>query len=92
MKKYGIYIDQLVEKIKVIQNDSQEFTDSISYQTSQLIKIQNDPNLLTSNYESKEEEAKDAKIPATSISASAEKLSNHLGEIYENLENFYEEE
>ena len=39
VKKYGIYIDQLVEKIKIIQNDSQDLTDAIGYQTSQLIKI-----------------------------------------------------
>ena len=31
VKKYGIYIDQLVEKIKVIQNDSTELFDAISF-------------------------------------------------------------
>jgi len=31
VKKYGIYIDQLVEKIKVIQNDSEELFTTISF-------------------------------------------------------------
>ena len=39
VKKYGIYIDQLVEKIKVIQNTSMDLFDVISHQTAQLIDM-----------------------------------------------------
>jgi hypothetical protein len=39
VKKYGIYIDQLVEKIKVIQNCSQDLFDIISLQTANLIDV-----------------------------------------------------
>jgi len=31
VKKYGIYIDQLVEKIKIIQVCSQDLFETISY-------------------------------------------------------------
>ena len=40
VKKYGIYIDQLVEKIKVIKNCSQDLFDIISLQTANLIDVQ----------------------------------------------------
>lgn len=58
VKKYGIYIDQMVEKIKVIQNDFTELFETISFQTSTLIKIQNDPNVLlnANGNDSKEQE------------------------------------
>lgn len=40
VKKYGIYIDQLVEKIKVVQNYSQDLFDIISLQAANLIDVQ----------------------------------------------------
>lgn len=36
----------MVDKIKVIQNEFTELFDTVSFQTQQLIKIQNDPNVL----------------------------------------------
>ena len=44
VKKYGIYIDQLVEKIKIIQVCSQDLFETISYQTGQLIDTQKNQN------------------------------------------------
>lgn len=39
VKKYYMYIDQLVEKIKVIQNYSQDLFDIISVQSANLIDL-----------------------------------------------------
>ena len=43
MKKYGIYIGQLVEKLKNMQGFSQELFESIAQQSAALIDKQIDP-------------------------------------------------
>ena len=77
VKKYGIYIDQLVEKIKTIQTCSQELFDNISNQTSSLIE---------------ETDHEERSSPSVSIASASEKLGVCLNEVQEILENFYEEE
>jgi len=39
VKKYGIYIDQLVEKIKVVQTYSQDLFDIISLKAAHIIGV-----------------------------------------------------
>ena len=44
VKKYGIYIDQLVDKIKVVQASAQDLFDIISSQTAVLIDLKKNPD------------------------------------------------
>ena len=93
VKKYGIYIDQLVEKIKVIQNCSQDLFDIISLQTANLIDVQKHQQFAKDHSQIDELTNKDRQyLPHISVSQAAEKLSLMLGETIEILENFYDEE
>jgi len=40
VKKYGIYIDQLIDKIKIVQTYSQDLFDIISLKAAHIIGVQ----------------------------------------------------
>ena len=81
VKKYGIYIDQLVEKIKALQTCSQDIFDIISTQTAMLFE----------NKDQDQDLAKERGTPQISIASAAEKVQQCLIDVHEILESFYDE-
>ena len=77
VKKYGIFLDQIVDKIKVVQHAAQDLFNVISVQTAALIDIK--PKV-------------DDEPPDFSIAQAAVKLGAAIQDVTEILESFYEEE
>ena len=59
VKKYGIYIDQLVEKIKQVQNFSLDLFDIISVQSASLIDLQKSQSSFSNIFQQHNESSKD---------------------------------